>query len=457
MRRRALFGLTALLGIGVGLGAATLYGPGWAEARLQAILSATTGQPVSLTLHRLGLRQSQLADIRIGTEPNLTIPALTLDYAPEELLHGRLRQLALDNLQLTLRQTAQGWQLDGLAAAPAVSAAPATTPPLALPMSDAAVQALPLAAAAIGKSQLTLVAAQWGLTLPFALRWQQNAPASLSITSAAPELQTKAGKLASNAAQLQLTHDAAQTRWHGGWQLQDIALPPLPIATPLLQADGSTILQADSLSVTGAIRSADRAWQGTFRFRLALPSGAPQLTIEQASLPLLGGRVTLDKTSLIIDGKHPLAVTPQLSKLPLAELLRTLTGLAAKGEGTISGSVPVTLLPNGTLRLGEGQLIADAPGILQLPPEAIPGDNPQIALLRDLLLDLHYQSLLLGLTGTPDGRLTVQLAIAGNNPAVQQGKPVKFNIKLNGAVLDFLTQNLQLLTNPQQFLTRDKP
>lgn len=456
MRPRAYLGCAVLATVGVCLGAAWFYGRNFAETRLQAMVGAATGQPVALALRHLGLRQSQLADIRIGSNPALTIPALTLDYEPSELLQGRLRQLALDNLQITLRQTPQGWQLDGLPAAAAAAATPTATP-IALPMTDAAVQALPLAAASVSHSQLTVTAAQWSLTLPFTLRWQQAAPAALTLASDAPALQTKAGKLTSDTAQLQLQHDPAQKSWRGGWQLRNIALPPLPIATPLLLADGTATVQGDRLSLTGNIRSTDRAWQGSFKFQLPMPGGAPQLTIEKASLPMFGGRIALDKTSLIIDGSHPLALTPKLINLPLAELIRTLTGLAAKGEGTISGSIPLTAMPDGTVRFGTGLLQADAPGILQLPPEAIPGDNPQIALLRDLLQDLHYQTLSLGLSSQEDGKLAVQLSIAGNNPAVQQGKPVKFNIKLNGAVLDLLTQNLQLLTNPQQFLTKDKP
>ncbi|MBP7252321.1 MAG: YdbH domain-containing protein [Alphaproteobacteria bacterium] len=453
MRRRTAFGLVVLL-LGVaGTSVGWFFGQTYAEQRLQIMLSAAIGQPVSLTLRSIGLSQSQLANIRIGNEPAMTIPTLALDYTPSELLHGRLRQLALDNLQLTLRQTVQGWQFDGFPpASPSATAAP-----FALPMTPDAVQALPLAATTIGMSQITITAPQWQLTLPFSLHWQQATPATLTLASDAPTLQTKAGMLTSTTAQLQFKHNPGLTNWQGGWQLRDIALPALPIATPLLQATGTTILQANALSVTGNIGSADHAWQGSFNLRLPLPSGAPQLQIEKASMPLFGGFVALGKTGLIIDGTHPLTFAPQLQKLPLADLLRTLTGLGAKGEGTISGTVPVTYLTNGTLRFGAGQLQADKPGVLQLPPEAIPGDNPQMTLLRELLQDLHYTKLLLGLTGLPDGKLEVQLSLEGNNPAVQQGKMVKFNIKLNGAVLDLLTQNLQLLTNPQQFLTKDKP
>lgn len=453
MRRRTAFGLLFLVCGVAGSGAIWCFGRAFVEVRLQTMLSAAVGQPVSLTLRSIGLSQSQLGNIHIGTEPALVIPALTLDYTASELLHGRLRQLALDNLNLTIRQTPQGWQLDGL---PTTSSS-ATAAPLALPMTSYAVGALPLAAATIGKSQLTITAAQWQLNLPLSGHWEQASPATLTLASDAPTLQTKAGMLTSATAQLQLKHNPAQTNWQGGWQLQNIMLPPLPIAVPSLQAAGTATVRADGLSVTGSLNNPDRAWQGVFKFQLALPGGAPQLQIEKVSLPLFGGFVALAKTSLIIDGTHPLTFAPQLQKLPLADLLRTLTGLGAKGEGTISGTVPVTYMPNGTLHFGAGQLQADAPGILQLPPEAIPGDNPQMTLLRELLQDLHYTKLLLGLTGLPDGKLEVQLALEGNNPAVQQGKLVKFNIKLNGAVLDLLTQNLQLLTNPQQFLTKDKP
>lgn len=453
MRGRSVLGLAALL-CGIALcGALWFFGRAFAEARLQTMLSAAMRQPVALTLQSVGLQQSQLTNIRIGTEPALVIPALTLAYDPSELRHGRLRQLALDNLSLTIRQTPQGWQLDGMP--PPSASRPAA--PLALPMESAAVQSLPIAAAAMTKSQLNMTASQWQLTLPFALQWQQAAPATLTLTSDAPLLEIKAGPVTSAAAQLRLKHHPAQSVWQGDWQLRDVTLPALPIAVPLLQASGTAVLNAKTLSVNGTVGNADQGWLGNFKLRLPLLGGAAQLQIDKASLPLLGGRVALDKTSLTLDGSQPLTVAPKLDKLPLADLIHTLTSLAAKGEGTISGTVPVSYLPNGTLRFGAGQLQADAPGVLQLPPEAIPGDNPQIALLRDLLQDLHYEKLVLGLTGLPDGKLEVQLLIEGRNPAVQQGKPVKFNIKLNGAVLDLLTQNLQLLLNPQQFLTKDKP
>ena len=79
MRRRTAFGLVVLL-LGVaGTSVGWFFGQTYAEQRLQIMLSAAIGQPVSLTLRSIGLSQSQLANIRIGNEPAMTIPTLALD------------------------------------------------------------------------------------------------------------------------------------------------------------------------------------------------------------------------------------------------------------------------------------------------------------------------------------------------------------------------------------------
>ena len=140
--------------------------------------------------------------------------------------------------------------------------------------------------------------------------------------------------------------------------------------------------------------------------------------------------------------------------------MQTLTGSKATATGGVSGTVPLTIGRDGSFRIGNSALTADGPGVIALSPEAIPGDNPQVALVRDVLKNLHYTVLSLGLDSTPGGKLTAVLVVEGKNPDVEKGRTIKLQVHLSGDLLELLSQNLKLMTDPKTFLeqhSHEKP
>ena len=89
-------------------------------------------------------------------------------------------------------------------------------------------------------------------------------------------------------------------------------------------------------------------------------------------------------------------------------------------------------------------------------PGAIPGDNQQIALVREILKDLHYSLLSVAVDSGKDHKLSVMLALEGNNLSVYNGRPVKLKVHLSGDVLNFIQQNLTAFTDPKQLLKQGK-
>jgi len=103
--------------------------------------------------------------------------------------------------------------------------------------------------------------------------------------------------------------------------------------------------------------------------------------------------------------------------------------------------VPLTIARDGAVQVGKTALNADAPGTIALAPEAIPGDNAQVALVRDVLKNLHYTLLAVGLDTAPDGSLQAALAVSGKNPDVENGRPIKLQVHLSGDLLNLIAQN----------------
>jgi hypothetical protein len=137
-------------------------------------------------------------------------------------------------------------------------------------------------------------------------------------------------------------------------------------------------------------------------------------------------------------------------------LLQYLTGQDAVATGTVSGTLPISLSEKGALSVQDVALQSNEPGTIKMPPESIPGDNPQVAFVREVLGDFYYSNLLAKIENTQDKKLSVILIVEGKNPNVQGGRPVKINVHLKGDLLAFIEQNLLWLYDPIKLMERGK-
>ena len=173
-------------------------------------------------------------------------------------------------------------------------------------------------------------------------------------------------------------------------------------------------------------------------------------------MPWNGGSLAAQNVKIPLNGQSPFDVKIKINQVSADGLMQQLTGKRASATGTISGTLPITIDPDGSIVFHQGILQAEEPGTITLSPEAVPGDGEQITLVREVLKDFHYTSLAMQLNSSEDHRLELRMNLEGSNPQVQAGRRVKINVNLNGDVLNFVQQNLLWLSDPQKIMERGK-
>lgn len=239
--------------------------------------------------------------------------------------------------------------------------------------------------------------------------------------------------------------------WKGTWRSTRIFIHGLPVTVPETQANGTWALTPEAFIIEGEWASAGNAYRAEFmtQYVLATPH-APALKIASFAMPWGGGTVALKDAVIPFTPKaYTLAV--MLKAVTVDALLQPLTGNRATATGTVSGTLPVTIEVDGSLIPKTGSLKATAPGRIVMQPEAIPGDNAQIDMLREVMKDFHYSALALSVENDAKNKLSVGLMLEGNNPTAYDGRPVKLNVHLSGDVLDFVSQSMAV-NDPHKLL-----
>ena len=240
----------------------------------------------------------------------------------------------------------------------------------------------------------------------------------------------------------------------GQWKINNIQITSDALPLPVFNGNGDFAVYFDRAIIKGFFL-ADDASQLTFNVNYIYSSPDKSLlTVEAFSIPWGGGKVSAKNIRISFEEKAPIAADLKVEGVFADDLLRQITGNRATATGRISGSLPVTIAPDKSIVFRNGLLQSDAPGILTVSPDIIPGDNAQVALVREILKNFHYDSLSLQLDSGADGKSELNLAIEGKNPQVQQGRAVKMNVNLKGDVLDLVQQNLSWLTDPKKIMER---
>ncbi len=203
-----------------------------------------------------------------------------------------------------------------------------------------------------------------------------------------------------------------------------------------------------------------------YRTRLdGLLSGRAE--IAQAELQVLGGRVWLEPGTIDLASSEQL-LPLQFSGFELGRLLEVYPTEGLVGGGTLDGQLPLRLREGG-FSVSGGLVQAREPGgNLQYRSERIStlaASNPGMRELAVALDDFRYTLLRSTLDYHEDGTLLLGLRLEGNNPALQQGRPVHLNIQLeedipallaslqlSGQVSDIIQKRVQ-----QRLLQRQNP
>lgn len=429
------------------------------SARLRTEIVARTGaQDVDLTLSDITLTEANVSDLRIGGEGGLSFGGITLTYDPHTLWQDRrIAGVVITAPVITLAQDESGWQLKGLpAAADKADPMESATLPASL-FSPATYSGLPLDFVRIENGRMHLDGQTLKGTASLTAETDfKDKTAGFTLSA----LSLTAGKTAlqSANAETKAAFNVDKSEWSGDWTAQNVTTNiTLGEALPPLSAKGSFSLNATHTAWTGTLTDKSGDWTASFTADIPLDGKAARLTLTSARLPWMDGRLSLaEPLNVPLTGKKDIRANIKIESLSIDRLLQAATGSRVTATGTVSGTIPFILKPDGSFDIGTGLLEAAGDGRLTMPAEALPGDNPQVGLLRDVMSDFRYSALSVEASKDDAGKTALTLRLSGNNPAVQNGREVKLNVNLTGDILSLIHQNMLLMTDPQQFLRQQQ-
>jgi Dicarboxylate transport len=420
------------------------------EKKLVSMLAEKGIAPAQVSIDHIGWRGLVLKDVTLG-EPPLKLATLTLAYQPRALLDGRIEDVVLTGLTIRAGQGDNGWNVEGLQN---FLRSKTSNKPAAIPVTKAALAALPLSSIAANDSHVSVAGKAIQAEFPLRILLQQKDVALLELESISPTIQFGENKVAIGRIKIDLVMDKTKPQWNGIWAMDDIALTSDALVVPPLNANGTATIFADKMELKGTATSKDASHKADFLLSYSLAKPASSFVLlKQLRMPFNGGKLATRDVKFLLDGKkHPLKFTLALSAIDVNALMQTLTSNRATGTGVVSGTVPVTITADGKIRVGKGSLKAQAPGQITLSPEVIPGDNAQVTLVREVMKNLQYNVLALEFGMADDNTLSAKLAVEGANPDVEGGRPIKLTINLSGDLLDLILQNVMLMTDPKSFI-----
>jgi hypothetical protein len=419
----------------------------WIAERLQTMLEARGLAQVRLTLSSIGFTRATLKNISIGEENPLMLEDVEVSYAPHDLFRGRLHTLTLRGLTVQMRQQEGKWVVHGLQAKEKM------TRGLSIPM-PRELQELPFDSLVLSDAWMDISAEAWQLQLPFELIWRKSNSAGFSGKIGEMRFKSAAAEVEAAGGAVQLSPAKAEA-WSGQWELGEVRIVTSAAAPPSLKGEGFLQAEAGAVSLSGNLQSPDKSWLARFSLLRQEDPQAASFTLQEAVMPWKGGRLRTRNAVFPLMDRKEIKLILQVERVSLNELMQLLTGKRVSATGTVSGTLPLTWRAGGNLSFGRGDLRADSDGTITMPPEAIPGDNEQVALTREILKNFHYDLLSISPQGGDD-RFDLLVRLEGKNPDVYAGKPVKLNISLSGDVLEYIKQNMQILTNPESILKPDR-
>ncbi len=245
--------------------------------------------------------------------------------------------------------------------------------------------------------------------------------------------------------------------WQGEWNIDEVETQHTPLLLPLLTGTGTWGVKGNVVAAQGRFKSADSSHNASFNLHYFLDDSVrSMITIESASLPWNGGMLSTRNAGFSLAAKRASHMTLEVKHVSLDALMQLLTDKRATATGALSGTVPVVIDANGNVMFDAGSLKAEESGTIKLAADAIPGDNPQVELVREVLKNFHYRQFSMAIDSGKDKKLSILLSLLGNNPDAYNGREVKLNVRLNGDLLNLLQQGIVPLIDQKQLWKQDK-
>ena len=447
-RTGILGGVIAVLAVGVSY----LPFKPWIESQLIAALAKQGVTDVVLHVDRLNRHGVVVRDVKIGATSPLILNNVLVDYSVSGLRHKTIQGITADGLTLEAYQNKSGaFMIYGLEGAMGKSkdgeSSFFTKPEL--------FSGLPLSEVTIKNGLLEVHLPSLNAHIP--LEAHLVIKPSPALHYKVPHIDGSFGNItiATGDVAVDLTLNTQAQQWEGDWSINGLQITGLPLDIPTLGAKGKVTLEEHRALIRGTVENADRRYRAAFDvlYDLRTPDSS-RVQAKQVRLPWNGGSIGVNAATLPLSKNHATTFTLVADKVSIAELMKSLTGEKASGTGFVSGTIPVTITKAGDILLKKGTLKAADPGIISITPETIPGDNAQVALVRDVLKNLHYSLLSISVESDKNKELSVLLAVEGKNPDLSESRPVRLNVHLSGDVLNLLRENVMSVTNPKQLLER---
>jgi hypothetical protein len=188
---------------------------------------------------------------------------------------------------------------------------------------------------------------------------------------------------------------------------------------------------------------------GPLQLKAAYNTTAPdwlkgQLKLAQLELALFGGQVRASEQQIDLSKNAKVAL--QLDKLQLAELLKQHPSADMSGQGTISGTLPLSI-ERGKLTVAQGSVAALQPGgtisYKSDKAAAMAESNQGMKIVLQALQNFHFSVLSAGVSYSKEGQLLLALKLEGNNPDFEKGRAVNLTVNLEENLPAMIT-SLQL-------------
>lgn len=447
-RKRKIITALVFLALVLILGAAALPWKPLLERQLTVLLEQRGFENVHLSIAGIGWNKIVLEDVSLGKSVPFILKNVAVDYDFTNRIPGGM---TLGGLAVSLRRDAEGrWAVGGLEGAMQASEPGAR---LRLPAAMEQIGRVPFDRIAIEGSTADFTTNTWQAFVPLRLAWEK-APVP-KITYSADGVVFKRGNIhaVANGVKADAALDDSKQAWRGAWSAEKIDVAGTPMPVPPLHGGGTIEATAEKITVAGNLRSDDGAYAADFTLSRPLAAGGKTLlTVTRAAMPWKEGSLAAGEIRMTLGMAQKTNFNLEVAHVSIGALMQSLTGEKVTATGAVSGTIPVTVGKGGAIEFGQGALTAEGPGSIVMPPEAIPGDNEQIALVRDIMKDFRYSQLSIAMDPAAEKGLSVMLTVEGSNPAVYNGRSVKLNVRLTGDVLDFIRQNIIFLTEPETLL-----
>jgi hypothetical protein len=177
------------------------------------------------------------------------------------------------------------------------------------------------------------------------------------------------------------------------------------------------------------------------------------IKIDQFNLSLLGGKMWADKFSLDRKTNKTEALVLQVDQIPLNDALKIGLKDAVTATGELQGRLPIGWKDEIPVVLG-GKLETKSPGVLRYDPKTInpleKAGNPNVNLLSKYLKNLNYNKLSIDVDSDEKYNLQMKANIFGTNPAVNNGRPLKFGFNLGLDIRDTIFSYMALMKIPKK-------